>query len=50
MHREPNGYDFIRLERDCIEVTVRRWLKGAFIKISRGIIRLEDGQWLTQAG
>ena len=49
MHREPNGYNFIRLERDCIEVTVRRWREGAFIEISRVVFRLDDGQWLPQA-
>jgi 3',5'-cyclic AMP phosphodiesterase CpdA len=50
MHREPNGYNFIRLERDCIEVTVRRWREGAFFEISRVVFRREDGQWLPQAG
>jgi 3',5'-cyclic AMP phosphodiesterase CpdA len=49
MRHEPNGYNLIRLDRERIEVTVRRWDGAVFAEVSRIVFVLEDGRWHPSA-
>ncbi|MEX0772307.1 MAG: metallophosphoesterase [Balneolales bacterium] len=50
MRNEPNGYNHIRLERERIDVEVRRWNKEAFTEAGRITFLLKDGYWVPQGG
>jgi 3',5'-cyclic AMP phosphodiesterase CpdA len=45
VRNEPNGYNFISVERQKIEVTVRVWNGKAFAPTSTLVYRLSEGAW-----
>ncbi|MEX0780549.1 MAG: metallophosphoesterase family protein [Balneolales bacterium] len=48
MRNEPNGYNFIRLEHERIDIEVRRWNSKEFTEAGRMVFLLENGYWVPQ--
>jgi len=47
---EPNAYNYIRLDRDLIEIMVRRFSGERFAQAAHTVFTLEDGVWVPRTG
>ncbi len=46
---EPNGYNVLELERDCIRISMRSWSGTGFAEAARSCFVRGDGGWVRQA-
>jgi hypothetical protein len=47
---EPNTCSYIRLDRDLIEIMVRRFSGKRFAQAAHTVFTLEDGVWVPRSG
>lgn len=48
VRHEPNGYNFITLDGERIQVAVRQWVANSFTEVKRIVFRLSDGKWVPR--
>jgi 3',5'-cyclic AMP phosphodiesterase CpdA len=46
---EPNGYNILRLDRETIDIEVRAWNGGEFVRSRRFAYRLRQKEWLLES-